>query len=343
MSDLNKENLINELLTRGVESLYPSKEEFKKRLLADQPLSIYAGLDPTSESLHLGHLSLLLKLRQFVNLGHQVTILIGDFTAMIGDPTDKKSARQRLSAQTVAHNHKDYKKQISRILNLKKIKFAYNQKWLSKMTMTEVVDLGSEFTVSQLMERDMFQARLKNGDPVYLSELMYPLMQGYDSVALGVEAEVGGNDQTFNMLVGRTMLKRRGKDKYVMALKLLTDSTGRKMGKTEGNMVTLLDSPKEIYGRIMSWPDDFLAIGFELCTDLPMMIIKENLQRPAKDAKMALAKAVVKIYYSELESEEAENDFITKFQKKSLPTDLLTLKVSLGSGLAEVLVRGGVS
>ena len=240
---------INELLTRGVENIYPKPEFLKERLESGDKLKIYLGIDPTGPTLHLGHVSSMIKLRQFQNLGHQVILLIGSFTAMIGDPTDKMAVRKQLTREQVLQNCKNYLDQASVILNFEGANPAqvkYNDEWLGKLNFHEVIELASHFTVQQMLERDMFEKRINDGKPVHLHEFLYPLMQGYDTVAMDVDGEVGGNDQTFNMLAGRTLLKQmKNKEKFVITTRLLVDSQGSKMGKTTGNMIALADSPEE--------------------------------------------------------------------------------------------------
>ena len=206
------------------------------------------------------------------------------------------------------------------------------------MNFAEVIKLASGFTVGQMMERDMFQERLKKNSPIYLHEFLYPLMQGYDSVKLGVEAEIGGNDQTFNMLMGRTMAKRLGREKFVITVKLLTDPTGKKMGKTEGNMVTLADNPNEMYGKVMSWSDTMIMSGFEICTALPLTDLAQSCQQNPRDAKMALAKELVRIYHGPEAATTAETYFIDTFQRQAIPEEILTVSASAGDLLADILV-----
>src|SRR3989339_412901 len=224
---------IKELLNRGVSAIYPTSEALEKFLTSGKTLKLYYGIDPTGPTLHLGHLVQLLKLKQFQDLGHQVIILIGDFTAQIGDPTDKAAARKPLTKKQVLQNCKNYKTQIGKILDLKKTKFVFNSKWLEKMNFADIIKLTSEFTVQRLLERDMFENRIKEGKPIHLHEFLYPVMQGYDSVVLDVDLEIGGNDQTFNMLAGRTLMRSlKEKEKMVLTTKLLVDPSGKKMGKT---------------------------------------------------------------------------------------------------------------
>jgi len=333
---------INDFLARGIEHIYPTPDEFSARLGESQPLKIYWGIDPTGPTLHLGHLSVMLKLKQLQDLGSGVVILIGDFTAQIGDPTDKGEARRILTHEQVLANCRLYKKQISRILDLKKIKFVYNSQWLKKLNFSQVVEISSEFTLGQMVERDMFQERIKASKPIFLHEFLYPLMQGYDSVQLGVDAEIGGNDQTFNMLAGRTMLKRRGKGKFVIATKLLIDPVGKKMGKSEGNMVMFTDEPNDVFGKVMSWPDEMIPLGFEICTALSEEEIKTNMKLGPRDAKMSLAKDIVKTMFGITKANQAKKYFIGTFQRREVPDDVQEIKARVGELLSEVLARENI-
>ena len=269
----SKSEQIKELLDKGVANIYPSREFLAERLNNGQKLRIYQGFDPTASTLHIGNMVGILKLKQFQELGHEVIFLIGDYTAMIGDP-DKKTARQQLTREQVLANCKDYQKQASRFLNFKgknPVALKFNSQWLKKLTFAETLELLTNFTVQRMLERDLFQERIKAGNPLYLHEFMYPVMQAYDSVAMDVDGEIGGNDQTFNMLSGRDLMKSlKGKEKFVLTMKLLEDPTGKKMGKTEGNMITLNDSPTDMFGKVMSWTDNMISLGFELCTNATM-------------------------------------------------------------------------
>lgn len=332
---------IDDVLTRGVEHVYPSVAEFKAALLSGKKLKIYFGIDPTGPTLHIGHVSNLIKLNEFVELGHEVIILLGDFTAMIGDP-DKKEARKKLTKEEIQINLKGYKKQIGNIIPLSKIKIAYNSKWHNKLTFADVLELASEFTVSQMLERDMFDLRFKAGEPIYIHEFFYPLMQGYDSVAMGVDVEVGGNDQTFNMLAGRTMMKRRGKEKFVLANKLLVDPTGKKMGKTEGNMVMLTDTPNDIYGKVMSWPDTLMPLGYEICTRVSRDYYDALIVNDPKKAKMQLAREITALVCGVSKAKKAEKDWSATFSQGGVPENINELKASSGELVVDVLLRGGV-
>lgn len=318
---------IEEAITRGVENIYPNRETLEKTLRSGKKLRIYNGIDPTGK-LHLGHVVVLRKLRQFQDLGHEIIILIGDFTATIGDPTGKKATRKPLTRQQVLENAKDYKKQIGKILDLKKsnIRFLYNEKWTNKLKPKDLLELASHFTVARLLERDMFQERIKAGRDIHVHEFFYPILQAYDSVAMDIDLEIGGNDQTFNMLAGRTLMKKlKNKEKFVLTTKLLVDAEGKKMGKTEGNTVNLDEKPQEIYGKIMSRPDGLINIVFETCTDVPMSGVKK-ISNP-RDAKARLAREIVSICYDKRAAQKAEKEFNAVFKEKKLPSKIPEVKI----------------
>lgn len=339
--------LIVEVLERGVENIYPSKEAFAEALQSGKRLAIYNGIDPTGK-LHVGHGVVLLKLRQLQQLGHRVIVVIGDFTGMIGDPTDKLATRQPLTRAQVVANAKDYKKLIGKILDPRKTLFKFNSSWWKKVTATKFLELASELSASRIWERDMFQERLKQGREVRLHELLYPLLQGYDSVALSVDAEVGGNDQTVNMLVGREMMKHRGREKFVLTTKLLVDPSGKKMGKTEGNVVALDDAPDEMYGKVMSWPDTVIPLAFELATtvSLPEVVqIRHDLAggKNPKILKMLLAYKLTELYHGTSAAIAAEEQFKQVFERKETPDDIPTVTVSGSARLIDVLVASALA
>src|SRR3989344_5320166 len=243
-----KEDKITELLTRGVDKIYPSREALEETLRSGKKLRLYQGFDPTGDKLHIGHMVGLRKHRQWQDLGHEVIFLIGDGTGQAGDPTGKKQTREKFfTKEELRENAKSYIEQASKIVRFSgpnPIKILYNSEWLNKLTLVDVLNIAQNFSVQQLIERDMFQERLKSGESINLREFLYPLLQGYDSVAMDVDLELGASDQTFNMLAGRTLMKAmKGKDKFVMTTPLLSDSTGRKIGKTEGNVMALNDDP----------------------------------------------------------------------------------------------------
>ena len=337
---------IEEFLTRGVENIFPNKDFVKKQLLSGKKLRMYLGVDPTGPTLHIGHSVQLRKLKQFKDLGHEVIWLIGDFTAMIGDPSGKGTTRKQLTRKEVLGNCKLYKKQASTFLNFGfgGAKLKYNSQWLSKMNFEEVLSLASKMTVDQMLKRDMFQKRIEEHKPIHIHEFMYPLMQGYDSIVMDVDGEIGGNDQMFNMLTGRDLLKEiKQKEKFVITTKLLEDTNGNKMGKTEGIMVSMLDDEYEMFGKVMSWTDGLILIGFELCTDVSMEEIekiKKDLESGAnpRDAKIRLAKEIVAIYHGKDKADKAEENFVNTFKKGGLPEDIEKITGQRGKLLSEALV-----
>ncbi|OGY47771.1 MAG: tyrosine--tRNA ligase [Candidatus Buchananbacteria bacterium RIFCSPHIGHO2_02_FULL_38_8] len=336
---------VNEALTRGVEAIYPNKQMLEKVLLSGKKLRIYNGIDPTGR-LHIGHGVQLLKLRQFQDLGHEIIVLIGDFTARIGDPTDKLAARKQLTREQVTKNSADYKKLIGRILDTKKsnIRFLHNEEWTNKLKPEDMLELASYFTVQRLLERDMFEKRMKLGKEIHLHEFLYPVFQAYDSVTMGVDMEIGGNDQTFNMLAGRTLMKKmKNKEKFVLTTKLLEDPTGKKMGKTEGNMINLDDRPGEMYGKIMSWTDSMIVPAFEIATNEPLTVVSQvkkdlaNGKNP-KILKMLLAYSIVKMYHGTPEAIKAEEQFKQVFEQKLNPDEIKEFKVE-SKNIINVLVE----
>lgn len=326
MAKVDKEK-IKELLTRGVETVIVQKE-LEEKLNSGKKIRLYLGVDPTGPEIHLGHAVILWKLKTFQELGHEVILLIGDFTAKIGDPSDKKAIRQPLTDKEIKENMRGYKRQAEKILDFKKVRLKYNSKWLKKLNFEDVLNLASKFTVGQMLERDMYQSRIKNNKPIGIHEFMYPLMQGYDSVAMDVDLEVGGNDQTFNMLAGRTLQKAYNeKDKHVLAVKLLVGTDGRKMSKSYGNTIPLESTPEDMYGKIMSMRDEMMPDYFLLTTHLPENEIEEILKSSPRDAKARLAREVVALYYGESKAKEAEEEFEKVFKNKELPSNIEEFKL----------------
>lgn len=342
---------INQLLTRGVENIYPSVDFLRAKLVKGDNPTIYLGIDPTGPTLHLGHAIALKKLSEFQALGCKVILLIGDFTATIGDPTDKKATRKQLTREEVLNNCKLYKKQASVFLDFKgenPAELKFNSKWLAKMNFEDVLSLASKMTVSQMLERDMFENRMKEGRPIFLHEFMYPLMQGYDSVAMDVDGELCGNDQTFNALVGRNLMKElKNKEKFVITMRLLTDNAGTKMGKTEGNMLSLVDDANMMYGKVMAWEDSMIWNGFELCTnvtDEEIKTLKSEMDagKNPRDIKMRLAFEITKIYYSDNKAKKAQKEFIKTFQKKEIPDEIEEFGVNHGDSIVDILITKGL-
>lgn len=344
-------DVIEEFLTRGVEKIFPSADFLRSKLVQKEKMTFYLGIDPTGSSLHLGHVIPLKKLSKLQKLGHKIILLMGDFTAMIGDPTDKTATRKKLTRDEVMNNLKEYKNQASKYISFSgenKAEIKFNSTWLGTMSFNNVLELASEMTVQQMLERDMFENRIKEGKPIYIHEFLYPLMQGYDSVAMDVDGEVGGNDQTFNMLAGRNLLKsRKNKEKFVIATKLLTDSSGKKMGKTENNMVSLNQNPEDMFGKVMSWSDDLIVPGFELVTDVSLSEISditskiESGENP-RDFKVMLAKEIVSSYYGDKLSQKAEEEFNKTFTKGGVPDEVVEVNVSKETLLVDVLLEQNI-
>ncbi len=332
---------ISHLLSRGVSQIYPTVDLLAERLRKG-PIRLYSGIDPTGPTLHLGHASILRKMRMFQDEGHQVVLLVGDFTAMIGDPTGKASARKQLSQKEVQSNMEAYLEQVGRILNLDSVEIRYNSEWLSGLSLRDMVGLLSEFTVQQMIERDMFERRISVGEPVYVHEFLYPALQGYDSVALGVDLEVGGSDQIFNMLAGRTLLKKRGKEKFILATKLLIDPTGKKMGKTEGNMVALSDSVNDAFGKVMSWSDELMEPAFELLTSKDLDEVRDLISRNPREAKMTLAYSITEWIWGKESAESAQETFTDRFSNGIITGTIPEITVTRGSLLADAVLQSGL-
>lgn len=333
----------NELLTRAVENVIP-KELAIKKLQSGEPLRIYLGIDPTGAKLHIGHSVALRKLKAFSDAGHHVIFLVGSFTAMIGDPTDRDAQRAPLSKSDVEQNFRTYKKQAEKILDFSKVEIRYNDEWLAPLTFSEIVKLAGTFTVQQMLQRDMFQKRISEGKPIGLHEFLYPLMVGYDSVVLDVDGEMGGSDQEFNMLAGRHLqqaLKKR--DKFVLTTKLIEGTDGRKMSKTYNNCVYLEDTASEMYGKIMSGKDELVPVYFECATGVPMSEVKEILAGHPKDAKMRLAREIVTLYHGNDAAQKAEENFTATFSKGETPTDVPEVVVPVGTTLLDALKSLGES
>ncbi len=333
---------MSDLLTRGVVETVP-KELAEKKLKSGKKLRVYLGIDPTGSHLHLGHAVPLRKLQAFCDAGHEVIFLIGSHTAMIGDPTGRDTMREPLTKKQVIENFKTYKKQASKILNFSKIKIVFNDKWLSKLSAKDIMDIAGHFTIQQMLQRDMFKKRMKAGEDLSPNEFMYPLMQGYDSVELDVDCEIGGNDQLFNMLCGRKLQKAYGKrDKFVLTTKLIEGTDGRKMSKTYDNCIYLDESANDMFGNVMRVNDDLMEVYFECCTDVPMDEVKKILSGSPRDAKVRLAREIVTLYHSEKDADAAEANFDAVFKDGGVPDDIEVTKVSEGAKVIDVLVDKGL-
>ncbi len=337
---------IKELLGRGVAEINV-RGHLEERIEKGEKLRIKFGIDPTGPDIHLGNAIPIRKLRQFQELGHQIVFLIGDFTARIGDTSDKKAIRQPMSEEEIAVNMKTYKKQLAKILDLEKTEFVYNSEWLDKLTYKEILKLQSLFTVAQMVERENFHDRFEGKKPIGLQEFSYPLMQGYDSVAIRADVEIGGTDQTFNMMAGRDIQRAYGHEPQdVITLRLLEGTDGRKMSKSYGNVIRIMDEPNDMYGKIMSMKDELMVSYFILCTDVPMEEIEElekglsEGKSSPRDAKVRLAKEIVKIYHGEGVAADAEKEFDRVFRDKELPSEIEEMKVEAGDyEILDLLVK----
>ncbi|NBO17416.1 MAG: tyrosine--tRNA ligase [Proteobacteria bacterium] len=317
---------IQELLFRNVEQVLPSKEEFLNLVKSGKKLKVYHGIDPTGDTLHIGHYAALIKMKHLQELGFEVIIVIGGMTATIGDP-DKINVRKQLTVAEVEENAKKIRKQVEKIVEFggsNPAKMVNNYDWLSKLNFENIIELGSYITHDQMIERDMFQQRIKNNQPIYMHEFMYPLMQGYDSVELEVDCEFGGNDQLFNMMMGRTLLKKmKNKDKFVVTVPLLTDSAGKKIGKTTGNVIPFgNDVPYESYAGIMTLSDDVIIKCFVAITNVSLdeiSIMEIDMEKNGANPmiyKKLLAYTLVKEVYGEEEAKKCQAEFEKTVQNK---------------------------
>lgn len=344
---------IDELLTRAVDKIYPTREALEKLLRSGKKLRLYQGFDPSGIQLHIGHMTGLMKLRHFQKLGHHVIFLIGDGTGQAGDPSGKKRTREKfLTRKELRQNARDYVMQAAKLVDFEgknAAEILYNGDWLNKLTLIDLLNLAGHFSLQQLEERDMFIERKKRSEEINMREFLYPLLQGYDSVAMSVDLELGGSDQTFNMLAGRKLVREiQSREKFVMTTPLLTDSQGKKIGKTEGNVIALNAPPKEFYGMIMSLSDDVIVKSFEYITDIPMEEVKE-IEKKIKAGenpmiyKKKLAFALTKMLNSQNEAQVAQEEFEKAFQQRQTPTDIAEYKLKSGQNIINVLLQSGIS
>ncbi|MBC7342966.1 MAG: tyrosine--tRNA ligase [Clostridia bacterium] len=321
------------VLKRGVAEIVP-EEDFERKLKRSiqqrKPLKVKLGMDPTAPDIHLGHTVALRKLRQFQDLGHQVILIIGDFTGRIGDPSGRSETRPQLSEEQIAENASTYRQQVFKILDPQRTTIVYNSQWLAKLNFADVLRLASKYTVARMLERDDFSKRFQDGLPIGLHEFFYPLMQGYDSVALNCDIEMGGTDQKFNLLVGRELQREYGQEPQVaMMMPILEGTDGvHKMSKSLGNYIGINEPPAEIYGKTMSIPDELIVRYFELVTSVPpgeIVALEEGLARGLvnpRDAKMRLARELVKDFHGAEAAQAAEDEFVRIFRHKELPSSL---------------------
>lgn len=324
--------LIEKFLTRGVEKIYPSEEELRKKMMSGEKMRIYQGFDPTGPYLHVGHAMGIRALRILQELGHEVIFLVGDYTAKVGDP-DKNTTRDLMTDEEIKENMEGWKEQVAQLIDFEgenAVQFKFNGEWLSKLKLNDIIKLMSKITVQRMLERDLFERRIKQGDPIRLQEFIYPLMQGYDGVAMDVDMEIAGADQTFNMLVGRDLNRiYLNKEKFVRTNKMMDAPNEQTMSKTKGNGINLNDEPKDMYGKAMSYPDNLITMGLELLTDVEMKEIKDIEEQIKKGAnpmqfKKLMAFEIVKMIKGEKTAQEAEQAFADQFQKHQIPDDVET-------------------
>jgi len=347
---ITDEKIIDEFLERGVEEVIV-KEHLKERLLSGDKLRIKLGIDPTGSVLHLGHAVVLKKLKGFQDLGHQVIFLIGDFTARIGDPTGRSETRKPMTDEEVKENMKSYEEQAGFILDMKKVEVRYNSEWLAKMDLREIIMLTSKITYAQMAQRADFKERIKNEQDLSVQEFLYPAMQGYDSVELRADVEIGGTDQKFNLLMGRQLQKRYDQEPQdIITCPLLEGIDGvDKMSKSVGNYIALTEEPNSMYGKVMSLPDNLIVRYFELCTDFYVAEIdkiKKQLDSQSenpRDIKMKLAGEIVKIYHGEKKAQEAQEYFKKVFSRKETPDQIEEVKTKEGKSLIDLMVENGMA
>ncbi|MBN2831372.1 MAG: tyrosine--tRNA ligase [Candidatus Omnitrophica bacterium] len=330
-----------DIIKRGAVDII-SEEELRKKLKQSienkKPLKVKAGFDPTAPDLHLGHTVLLRKLRQFQDLGHEVYFLIGDFTGQIGDPSGRSEVRKQLTKKEVARNARTYKRQAAKILDIRKLKIVFNSKWLSRMKGQEFGTLMAHYTVNRLFEREDFSQRRLDKKPIYISEFIYPILQGYDSVMLKADIEIGGTDQLFNLLVGRDLQKDfNQQQQVVLTMPLLEGTDGiQKMSKSYGNYIGINEPPKEIFGKIMSISDEMMLKYYELLTDADLAKVKSAHPR---DAKVNLAKIIITQYHSKQAAEKEADEFTRVFSQKEIPQDMPVFKTDGTKNIITILTE----
>lgn len=341
------DQIISEL-KRGVEDVY-SEADLVEKLKENRPLRIKLGADPTAPDIHLGHTVVLNKLRQFQNFGHEVIFLIGDFTATVGDPSGKNATRPPLSREDVLRNAETYKEQIFKILDPQKTKIVFNSDWLGELGTVGMIRLASNYTVARMLERDDFKKRFSNQQPIAIHEFIYPLLQGHDSVHLKADVELGGTDQTFNLLIGRELQKADGqKPQVAMTLPLLVGLDGeKKMSKSLGNYIGVTEAPSEMFGKIMSISDELMWDWYNLLSFRPLTEIAQlksdvaNGKNP-RDVKILLAKEIIARFHDEASADAAEQEFINRFQKGVIPDEMPEFTFEGEMGLASLLKEAGL-
>lgn len=344
---ITDEKKIDEILSRGVEDIIV-KEELKTALLSGRQLRIKFGIDPTGARIHIGRAVPLRKLREFQKLGHQIVLIVGDFTAAVGDASDKTEKRPMLTRAQIDENLQDYKSQISKIIDLTKTEFVYNNDWLSKLTFSEVTTLAECFSVQQMLARRNFKDRYEAGTEISLREFLYPMMQGYDSVAVKADIEIGGFDQLFNLKAGRIIQEYYGLPKQnIITFQMLEGTDGRKMSTSWGNIISIVDDPNTMFGKVMAARDDLITKYFTLCTDVSLEEIEairkamEQGENP-KEFKLRLASELVTLYHTEKDATLAKNSWIETFSKGGVPDEVLTVTCTQETLLKDLVIQEGL-
>ena len=338
MGIITDEKKIDELLSRSVMEVI-DKRDLKEKLLSGKKLKIKLGIDPTSPNLHLGRAVALWKLKDFQDLGHEIILLLGDFTGTVGDTSDKESERPMLDPELVKKNMETYEKQAGKILDLSKVKVVKNSEWLADLGYAEIGKQADAFSVNEFLQRELIKKRLEKGSRISLREFLYPLMQGYDSVALEADVEIGGTDQKFNVLAGRTLQKVYGQEPQNIVLlgPLLEGTDGRKMSSSWGNTINLLDEAGDMFGKVMSARDELIEQYFVHATRMPLNEIEEILKKGPRDAKLDLAFEITKIYHGEEEAQKAKENWIKQFSEKKIPDNLKEFSFEKRSKILDIL------
>ncbi|QQS21389.1 MAG: tyrosine--tRNA ligase [Candidatus Moraniibacteriota bacterium] len=340
MDENEKQKLIDELLSRGVAEVI-DREHLRHRLVSGETLRIKLGIDPTSPNIHLGRSVTLLKLRDFQALGHTIVFIVGDFTGQIGDTSDKESERPMLSREMVRENMATYAEQAGKILDMTRVEIHANSTWLSKLTFSDIGKEADAFSVAEFIARENIRKRLDAGKRVSLREMLYPLMQGHDSVEVSADVEIGGTDQRFNLLAGRKLQEHAGSEPQdILMTNLIPGTDGRKMSSSWGNTINLLDPPRDMFGKVMSVPDTLVETYFIHCTRVPreevsLVLRSEN----PRDAKLRLGREIVAIYHGVEAAGDAEDAFVSLFSKREVPRDLREVTISEGKSLLDFLVE----
>jgi len=340
---------LHNLLNRGVTNIV-DRAHLEKELNSGKELRVKLGFDPTGDKIHIGRAIILRKLRDFQRLGHKVVFIVGDFTARIGDPSDKLAKRPMLGSEQIKKNIKNYKSQVGKVIDIKKAEFRFNSAWLKKLDFEEIGELAESFSIQQMLERRNFSDRVKKGEEISLRELLYPLMQGYDSVAVKADVELGGFDQLFNLHAGRVIQRHYGqKEQDIMTGEMLEGTDGRKMSTSWGNVINIVDKPNDMFGKVMSLRDELIGKYFSLCTDVEESEIKKiesgikSGKLNPKDAKLHLARGIVNIYHGEKAAQKAEEEFTKVFSKKELPSKIPQFKIKQARDIVHILVESGTS